>query len=323
MKNVRLRADGRYEWRKQINGISYQKINKNKKELEKQIREFMKLTKKAIPESSNIHSFLDLAWEWFDLYKKNIISNKTYSAVLQNHFNIALFKKDIRFITYLELEKFLTQIPGHRTKAYCYHVIKGVFKEAYKRNIIQKDVSDFVNKPKNETQKGTAFSFKEQSLILGNLDKTKMGNEILFYLMTGCRRSEGYNLKLEDINFQTKTIYIRGTKTHSSKRYVPISSAYATLLKQNFNSMFKLNKSFYTHEFGEFLKLLGIKDKKLHDLRHTFSTNLYYLGVPDKQRQQYMGHASIVMTNDIYTTLEPNITKKDILNLYKDLYPKF
>jgi len=50
---------------------------------------------------------------------------------------------------------------------------------------------------------------------------------------------------------------------------------------------------------------------------------LYYLGVPDKLRQAQLGHASIVMTNDIYTHLDPTITREDILQLYGDWYPEF
>ena len=69
--------------------------------------------------------------------------------------------------------------------------------------------------------------------------------------------------------------------------------------------------------------IIGIKNKTLHNTRHTFSTNLYYLGVPDKQRQVYLGHSSIVMTNDIYTHLDPSITKNDIVKLYNNLYPDF
>ena len=45
--------------------------------------------------------------------------------------------------------------------------------------------------------------------------------------------------------------------------------------------------------------------------------------MPDKQRQEYLGHSSIAITNDIYTHLDPTITKEDILNLYIDLYPNF
>lgn len=58
-------------------------------------------------------------------------------------------------------------------------------------------------------------------------------------------------------------------------------------------------------------------NKKLHDLRHTFSSNLFYLEVPDKKRQYLLGHSSIAITNDIYTHLDPNIKKQDILNFIK------
>ena len=87
--------------------------------------------------------------------------------------------------------------------------------------------------------------------------------------------------------------------------------------------MFKHDRSWYSNKFQEYLKSLKIKGHKQHDLRHTFSTNLFYLEIQDKKRQYYLGHASITITNDIYTHLNPNITKEDILNLYKDLYPKF
>ena len=38
-------------------------------------------------------------------------------------------------------------------------------------------------------------------------------------------------------------------------------------------------------------------------------------------RQAYLGHASIKTTNDIYTHLDPTITREDIIKLYEDLYP--
>ena len=323
MKNIRKRTDGRYEWRKQINLQSYQLINKNKKELETQVRQLLKQTKLIKPKTIKNYSFIELAKDWYNNFKKEIKSGKTYYGIIKTHFSIPLFKKNIKLITYEELENFLINIKKPRAKAYCYYTITGVFNEAMKMDIISKDISKFITKPKNETIKGNAFKLKEQQLILNNLNKTPIGKEIIFYILTGCRREEALNIKLEDINFDKLTIYINGTKTKKSKRYVPISQNYANFLKDNFNSMFKNKVDYYTHEFKNYLTLLNIENHKLHDLRHTFSTNLYYLGVPDKQRQQYLGHASIVITNDIYTTLEANITKNDILNLYKDLYPKF
>jgi len=87
--------------------------------------------------------------------------------------------------------------------------------------------------------------------------------------------------------------------------------------------MFKYRLDYYGRQCSEFLAGLGIEGKSLHSLRHTFSSNHYYLGTPDKKRQQLMGHKNISMTNDIYTTLDPTVKKQDILDIYSDLYPQF
>lgn len=320
MKNIRKRSDGRYEWRKQINHIHYQKINKNLKVLEKEVRNILKLIK---PTTNVIKhcSFMELANEWCELTKKGIKTYRHYVGILKNRFaNNSIFSQDIASITYQQLEFFLANIKEHRTASYCYFVIKGVFTEAYKRDLIKKNIVEFVTKPKNKSVKGTQFTFAEQKLILTHLDESGMGKEILFYLLTGCRRNEAYDVK---IDFEQLTIFINGTKTASSKRFVPISKKYAEILKKEFSTMFKRNDRYYNEKFKQFMEKLQIENKSIHTLRHTFSTNLYYLGVPDKQRQSYMGHSSIVVTNDIYTHLEPNLKKANLLNLYKDLYPEF
>ncbi len=323
MQNIRKRKDGRYEWRKQFNLTKYTLIDKNKKTLEKKVRELLKNTFKVTPKEQNKKTFIDIAWDWWKLYKQKLSSSKNYEYYLKARFDIPIFKQNIDKITYEQLENFLTSIKEHRVQDYCYMIIKGVYKEALKREKIKKDISTYLTKPQNKQNIGEWFNIDEQKLILENLDKSKMGNEILFYLMTGCRRNEAINVKIKNINFNRNSIFIDGTKSKSAKRYVPISQKYASILKDNFDKMFKNNKSWYSEQFQKFLQLPGIQNKKLHDLRHTFNTNLYYLGVNDKQRQYYMGHSSIVMTNDIYTHLDPNVTKDDILNLYKDLYPKF
>ncbi len=323
LKNVRKRADGRYEWRKQINGLKYQIINRNKKILESKIKEFKKSISITVSHDGESHKFINLAEEWFSLYKANIASSATYRSCINNHFQIELFKKDIKTLTYMELELFLSKIKAPRVKAYCYFIITGVFKEALKRNYITRDVSALITKPKNESVKGESFTLREQKLILDNLDKSNMKYEILFYLLTGCRREEGCRTKFEHLDLENNKIFIDRTKRNCTKGYVPISEHFKQILQDNFKNMFTRSPDFYTKTFGEYLKFLNIKNHKLHDLRHTFATNIYYLGVPDKERQYYLGHKSIVMTNDIYTHLDLTITKNDILNLYKDLYPNF
>ena len=324
MKNIRKRIDGRYEWRKQINHVHYQKINKNKKELEKEVSLLLKQIKGTIQLPQTSSSFISIAWHWYNTYKKDLRSGKRYEGIIKSKFdNNPIFNKAIHKITYQELEHFNTNIKEHRNRAYCYYVIKGVYEEAIKLKYTKDNLSTLISKPKNESEIGDWFTLREQKLILENINQTPIKHEILFYLMTGCRRSEALTVKFEDINFDNNTIFINGTKTKKAKRYVNISTKYAKMLKTNFNEMFKNSEDYYTKKFQEYITSLGITNKKLHDLRHTFSSNLFYLEVPDKKRQYLLGHSSIAITNDIYTHLDPNIKKQDILNLYKDLYPQF
>lgn len=317
MKNVRLRNDGRYEWRKTLNGINYNITKTKLQDLKKAIKNF-KPTEK---EKTKKYKTIDLIILWYKTYKSNIKSSKNYLYLINKHFKIDLFEKDINKLKLQELQNFINNLKGHRVKMYAYFIIKGTFFTALKNEQLKKDISIFIEKPKNETTKGIAFNLLEQKLIINNLEKTKIAKEIMFYLLTGCRRNEAINLKQQDINFEKNSILIKGTKTINAKRHILISEKYKIYLKENFKNMFKLKSDYITREFAIYLKLLKIKNKTLHDLRHTFATNLYYLGVPDKERQYLMGHSSIVITNDIYTSLDPTITKNDINKLYNNLYP--
>ena len=322
MKNILKRADGRWQYRKSINGNRIYIYAKTQRELLNKIKH-TKINKQQ--EKVQSKSTIELIWEWFKKYKENLSSNITYKQCIAKHFEKnKLFDKNINKLTYIDIEDFI-QNKKNRVQAYCYYIIKGTFEYAENCQLIKYNFIPKITKPKRNSKKGTSFSLKEQKLILENLDKTDIKYEILFYLLIGCRRTEAKNITIENIDFDNLSVYVPGTKTRkvSDKRYVPISKHFAEILKNNFNQMFTYRTDTYSQKFKSYLKQLNIKGKKLHDLRHTFSTNLYYLGVPDKERQYYMGHSSIVMTNDVYTHLDPNIKKDDILNLYKDLYPQF
>ena len=74
-------------------------------------------------------------------------------------------------------------------------------------------------------------------------------------------------------------------------------------------------------------KAKGIREKssrRAFRQKHTFATNLYIIGVPEKDRQEYMGHVSgSPMTNDVYTTFTPDVKAENIYNIYGDFLPKF
>lgn len=222
-----------------------------------------------------------------------------------------------------DLQVAINKITKPRIKDYAVMVVKQTYKRAFQDDIISKDISQFIEKGKVNREQGRNLTLEEQQLVLANLNKTKIGKVILFYLLTGCRRSELLAIKREDINFEKNIILIRGTKTKNARRYVQISETFKQMLSENLDDYLGFSKDMVAKQFRKFVKELGINDITIHSLRHTYSTNLHYLGATDKQRQGQLGHASIVITNDIYTHLDPSITKDDILKLYGDLYPNY
>ena len=137
-----------------------------------------------------------------------------------------------------------------------------------------------------------------------------------------CMKKAGF--KLEDIVGQK--LKIHGTKTANAERTILLSLDFINYLKngcsKNLDELyFNLQPNAYYHKLKRLYKRLNFPSSlNLHSLRHTCSANLHYLGVPDKRRQQILGHSSIVITNNIYTELEPEITSKNIKNLYMSYY---
>lgn len=53
-----------------------------------------------------------------------------------------------------------------------------------------------------------------------------------------------------------------------------------------------------------YCKQLGMKRLTVHELRHTFSTRMYEVGIPSEERARIMGHADSRTTDRVYVTLD-------------------
>lgn len=333
LKNIRRRKDGRWEYRRSTSSgrqsiyakTLRQLLEIRKKQLLEHKRDIIMLECQKFKVKNISPNFIDYAKKWVTDFKAPSIGKSSigmYELAIK-YLNNNNLSKPINEIKTEELQTAINNISKIRIKEYAVMVIKNTFKMAYKEDLIQKDISQFIEKGKIEHELGRNLNLKEQKLVLDNLHKTKIGNVILLYLLTGCRRSEAIKLKKEDINFEKNVIHVKGTKTKNARRYVQISETFKNMLESDFESFVGFSKDVLSNDFRKFADSLGIYDISLHDLRHTYSTNLHYLGATDKFRQGQLGHASIVTTNNIYTHLDPTITREDILKLYGDLYPNY
>ena len=62
--------------------------------------------------------------------------------------------------------------------------------------------------------------------------------------------------------------------------------------------------------FKRVLKSAGLPERRLHDLRHTYATDLYAADVHPRSVQELLGHSRLDMTNDLYTGSVPDALRR-------------
>jgi integrase/recombinase XerD len=129
----------------------------------------------------------------------------------------------------------------------------------------------------------------------------------------GMRRSEAYNLLIEDIDFDKKLIFVRQGKNYKD-RYIPMSETitkriqifiyqYRKSFKIKHKRAFPLGKESIYYYFKILLKISELNISiGLHTLRHSIATHLLQNGMSIEQIAKFLGHSSLDSTQ-IYTHL--------------------
>lgn len=183
--------------------------------------------------------------------------------------------------------------------------------------------------------KGThrALTQDEIDIVANNWHKHRTGIWIMIMLFAGLRRGEMMALKWSDIDFENQMLTVNSaihfegnkpvlgkTKTAAGKRTVPIPLPLFTAFQQKKaegrNGIYVcqaasgglISQTALRYGIRSFLVAMAkIADCdvsfRCHDLRHTYATFLYDLGIDLKTAQYYLGHAEIKMTMQIYTHL--------------------
>ena len=129
-------------------------------------------------------------------------------------------------------------------------------------------------------------------------------NAIRLLLYTGCRAGEVLNLKWENIHLKDRYIYLGDTKTGESAR--PLNQKAIDLL----TSLTPKAENPYVFEgkvpgkplvqinaaWRKILKRAGIKDLRIHDLRHSFASFALKQGVDLYTVSKLLGHKNIATT---------------------------
>lgn len=143
----------------------------------------------------------------------------------------------------------------------------------------------------NYGQKLTQQKHKDQHVLFRKA--------VVFLLNTGLRREELHQLEWKNIDLAArKMVVVNGVKG-DKMRHIPLNDTAVEILKSIGEPMFSnLPPSQFSKKFHWIVVEAGLKNIKLHSLRHTFATDLVERGVNIAVIQDLLGHS------DIRTTLE-------------------
>ena len=259
-------------------------------------------------ENKQIHSITELTDKHIKVYHNYVETrpNKNYKGrrLGANHLNKIFFSID-------KLMEFLhgygmTNVPAptnHRMEVDKQERILKI------ETFTQQEIKTLYNNIPNTY---LSLPFKEREAKQSEL-------RLIFTLFYGCglRRTEGYNLQMQDIDFDKKTVFVEQGKNYKD-RLIPMSAGvykelqdyvynYRHRLKVNHNRLFNSQKQSFNRKLKHLQSACEdetVKAKRLstHVLRHSIATHLLQNGMSIENIALFLGHSSLA-TTQIYTHL--------------------
>ena len=125
-------------------------------------------------------------------------------------------------------------------------------------------------------------------------------------IATGARRKESYRAELRDHDFKAWRVHLRGTKTGSAERTIPIAPPFRSLL--TFAVEGRPERGVLFPRWANIWRSLRLACKRANieplspnDLRRTHSSLLNEAGVSLENLAPVMGHTSTRMLEKVYT----------------------
>ncbi|MCL2631316.1 MAG: site-specific integrase [Firmicutes bacterium] len=293
-----------------------------------EIRKLINVSPLSAPSAPAFASPMLFDWlsDWYKVYKEPNLKQNSLRQILNciSHIKRHLENKPLHEINGIQIQKALNQIPQSRTRKYVLQTLNNALNQAVKLGLLSINPITAVEPVKHSYKRGTALTDAEQVHFAQILKGNKHRALYLFYILSGCRRNEGLALKWQDISFSQKTIHIKGTKTETSNRIIPLFPALYNLLAglpfgNSTSTVFNTTLNALKSNFRRLQDNHGL-NFRIHDLRHTFATNCLKNGISMKTIQKWLGHSRLETTANIYTHIQTDFELSEV-EKYKPIIP--
>lgn len=208
-------------------------------------------------------------------------------------------------------------------------ILKSYFNFLEDEEVITKNPTRKIHFPRKEKQIPKVLTHQEFEWLIkciryspARCRKNYIRDKLIFHMLYYCglRRSELLNLDWDDVNLESKVLFIRSTK-NKSDRIIPIHSKVLKLLELYLDQRLplisralivgekdkRLAITSFTSLINMHLMISGLKKKgyTAHSFRHSFATRLTEKNVNILLVQRLLGHLSLDSTK-IYVHFDSN-----------------
>ena len=234
-----------------------------------------------------------------------------------------------------------------RSVVYHHRILSKAIDYAVKMGMVVRNVADVVQPPRVQRVTMRTLSTEEVKSFLDTAQETDYYVYFATLLYTGLRRGELLALKWRNLDLVKDTLtvvetayklgngdyIIKEPKTAQSRRSVVLTPALGELFREYRIDQELLriqlgvsldaddfvfirpdgspiNPNAVTLAFRRIIKTAGLRNIRIHDLRHTHATLMLKAGVHPKVVSERLGHANIGITLDIYSHVLPGIQEE-------------
>lgn len=268
------------------------------------------------------------AKQWFDTRVVGHLAKETagdYRTIINKWLMPKLGEMSLRAISANDIQMLVNSFPttSVRTLENRMGVIRGIFASAMADKLIVFNPTLGVTLPMaRKPHKRRALTDAETDIVLGLIAPTKIGMFIAILYYLGVRRAEAATLQWGDIDWQKRSVHIRGTKTDAADRFAPMPDALydflfplrqlpsTYIIHHDDNAQLSYSQNYLSKLFAKAMSNAGISEITPHYLRHNYITIAWRHGVDVMIVSKIVGHANPATTQSIYTDL----TNADIEN---------
>lgn len=277
----------------------------------------------TVSDSPMLYAYLD---EWLTEIKAPKIKPKSLATLrsgIERYIKSEIVDKPIHTVRASEMLTAIEKVPFSYMRQVVYSIFRAVFKRAYQYDVIAENPADKLDFVYHKRKKGRALTHDEQDAFVKALETERSRPLWLFYLLSGTRCQEALTLQWQDIDDANGRIFIRGTKTPNSVRYIPLFPQLADVLKaipHDGERVFPYTYRQVQVQFYRIRKHCGVQFR-IHDLRHTFATRCLESGIATKTVAKWLGHKHTATTEEIYSHLLTDFERLEVSKFDPKIQP--